>query len=72
MIDETFEWRKITLKHTGKCIICGHYISEGYEVLWMQNLGIKHIECPVDLEPVKDNSALVVIDEDDKEMLGIK
>ncbi len=72
MIEENYVWRKITLRYTGKCINCDHYISEGDEALWMQNLGIKHIECPVDLELVKDNSALVIIDEDDKEMLGIK
>jgi len=72
MINEFFEWIKITLKYRGKCIICGHYINEGDFALWMQNLGIKHIECPVDSVPEKDNSALVIIDEDDKKLLGIK
>jgi len=72
LIDELYQWRKITLKYRGRCINCDHFISEGDQAFWMQNLGVKHIECPVDLEPVKDNSALVIIDEDDKEMLGIK
>ncbi len=46
-------------------------ISEGEKALWMQNLGVKHVECPVESEVKEDNSALVIIDEDDKKMLGM-
>lgn len=68
---EYYEWKKIITKYRGNCINCKSLIYEGETVLWMQNLGVKHIECPVGSEPPIDNSALIIIDEDDKKMLGI-
>jgi len=66
------EWRKITTKYPSRCITCDKYIGEGEQALWMVNLGIKHEECPIESELKPDNSTLVIIDEDDKKMLGIK
>jgi len=71
MSKEFYVWREITLRYKGKCVICNYIISEGEKALWMQNLGVKHIECPIESELKEDNSALVIIDEDDKKMLGI-
>ncbi len=72
LYEETHEWKKIITKYRGNCINCDALIYEGETVWWMQNLGIKHLECPVSSEEPKDNSALVIIDEDDKKLLGIK
>lgn len=72
LANEFYKWREITLKYRGKCINCDSFIDEGEKALWMQNLGVKHIECHVDSQPEKDNSALVIIDEYDKKMLGIQ
>lgn len=67
------KWIKLTVKFSNKCIQCDSYIMKGEKALWMEGLGIKHIDCPViNLEPVKDTSTMIIIDEEDKEMLGIK
>jgi len=71
MSKEYYEWKKIKTKYRGNCINCNSLIYEDEIVLWMENLGIKHIECPMGSDPPKDNSALVIIDEDDKKMLGM-
>lgn len=63
-------WIKTTSKFGGKCIQCGLYIEQGQTVLWMRRLGIKHEECPTGFQ--SDDSALVIIEEQDKERLGIK
>lgn len=64
----SLEWKKITAKFTNKCIECGNYINQGDIALWMQNLGIKHIECPTGI--IEDDSRLVIIDKEDQERLG--
>lgn len=38
-------WRKITIKFTGKCIICNKPVSRGETGLWAKNIGIKHTKC---------------------------
>lgn len=63
------QWIRLKNKYTSKCIQCGEWINQGEMVLWFKGLGIKHEECPTGLQD--DNSALVVIDNEDKEMLGI-
>lgn len=63
------KWIKLTNKYASQCIQCGEWINPGKTVLWLKGLGIKHEECPTGLQD--DNSALVIIDKEDKEKLGI-
>ena len=64
------QWIKIINNFPSRCVQCGDWIAVGQTALWMKGLGIKHEECPIGLE--KDESALVVIDQEDKERLGWK
>ena len=66
----SLEWKKIEVKYANRCVNCREYINAGEEALWMQRFGIRHIECPTGIKD--DNSALVIIDEKDKQLLGIK
>lgn len=64
------DWIKIENKFDSRCIECHEMISKGDMCKWMYGLGIKHIECPTGIEP--EESQLIIIDEEDKEMLGMK
>lgn len=64
------EWIKIENRFFANCIECNKNIEAGEDCLWMKGLGIKHLECPTGIEP--EESQLVIIDEYDKKMLGIK
>ena len=71
MSKEFYDWKEITVKYPGNCINCSKQINVDEQAMWMQNLGIKHLECPVESElPPQDNSSLVIIDEEDKRLLG--
>ena len=64
------DWIKIENKFESKCIECDGLIQQEEQCLWMEKLGIKHIECPTGI--IEDTSQLVIIDAEDKERLGIK
>jgi len=68
--ESSLEWKKIEVKYTNRCVNCREYISAGEIAFWRQGLGIKHIDCPTEIK--EDNSALVIIDKRDKQLLGIK
>jgi len=62
------DWKRIEVKYSGQCITCNGWIMKGEQALWLFGLGLKHIECPTGI--IEDNSALVIIDEEDKVLLG--
>jgi len=69
----SLEWHEIIVKFSGQCIQCDGWILKDETALWMMNLGLKHIECPVkdiDLEP--DNTSLVILDNDAQKRIGYK
>ena len=39
------EWRKITMKFTGKCIDCSKPILAGQQGMWSKGTGVKHLGC---------------------------
>jgi len=66
-------WIKIIVKFSGRCIQCNNPIMQGEKSLWNQEYGIKHIECPViNKDPPVDESRLIIIDNEDRERLGMK
>ena len=38
-------WRKITMKFSGKCIVCNEKIEANEIGLWSKGLGVKHEKC---------------------------
>lgn len=64
-------WKLITVKFSNDCINCGYPIDGGETAYWRKGSGLKHVVCP-EPEPVNDEAQFVVIDNDDKERLGIK
>ena len=38
-------WRKITMKFSGKCIVCNEKIEANEIGLWAKGLGVKHEKC---------------------------
>jgi len=65
------EWKLITVKFSNYCIECEEWIMQGEQALWMDRLGIKHIECPTGIIE-EDKTQLVIIEKDEPELLGIK
>jgi len=47
---------------------CKERIDIGETCYWERGIGVKHVECPEGIR--EDKSALVVIEEDQKEMYG--
>lgn len=62
------DWKKIINQFESNCIECNEIISPGVDCLWMKDLGIKHIECPTGIQ---EESQLVIIDNEDKKLLGM-
>lgn len=65
-----YSWIEIQVKHAANCIECGKAILEDQTALWMQGLGIKHVECPTGILE-EDKSQLVIIEKDDEKLLNI-
>ena len=39
------QWRTMTAKYTGRCIVCGHGIAAGDAIHWSSGYGAKHAAC---------------------------
>ena len=39
------EWRKMTARYAGRCIVCGHNIAAGDAIHWSSGYGAKHAAC---------------------------
>ena len=39
------QWRKMTAKFAGRCIVCGKSIATGDDIHWSSGYGAKHAAC---------------------------